>query len=144
MRCGSEPEENFKRAIQFIRDAASKARRSFVLPEFPVTCQTEDHKNFELAEEVPAIDIGIGRGRRETGVVIVASLFEKRRRRYHNTARIIDAHGKCSNIKDTFDDPLYHEVFIYAGDLQFSGMDDRAGKIGVWGLLGPMVRKRRG
>ena len=56
MRCGPEPEKNFSRAIEFIREAAKKDAQIVCLPEFfrsQYFCQTEDHKNFELAEEVP-------------------------------------------------------------------------------------------
>src|SRR6266581_9776637 len=98
MRCGPEPEENFKRAIQFIRDAAKLGAQIVCLPELfqsQYFCQTEDHKNFELAEEVPGRSTSVlGDVAREVGVVIVASLFEKRSAGvYHNTAAIIDAKG---------------------------------------------------
>src|SRR5437870_10792897 len=95
MRCGPEPEENFKRAIQFIRNAAKQGAQIVCLPELfrsQYFCQTEDHKNFELAEEVPGRSTSaLGEIARETGVVIVASLFEKRGAGvYHNTAAIVD------------------------------------------------------
>src|SRR5213592_4310992 len=99
MRCGSEPEENFKRAIQFIRDAAKRGAQIVCLPELfrsQYFCQTEDHKNFELAEKIPGQSTSaLGDVAREAGVVIVASLFEKRGAGvYHNTAAIIDANGE--------------------------------------------------
>jgi len=56
MRCGAEPENNFSRAIDFIRDAAKKGAEIVCLPELfrsQYFCQTEDHKNFDLAEEIP-------------------------------------------------------------------------------------------
>ena len=56
MRCGPEPEKNFSRAVEFIREAAEKGARIVCLPELfrsQYFCQTEDHKNFDLAEEVP-------------------------------------------------------------------------------------------
>ena len=65
MRCGPEPEENFARAVEFIRDAAKKGAQIVCLPELfrsQYFCQTEDHKNFELAEKGSgAINIGIRR-----------------------------------------------------------------------------------
>src|SRR5205823_9364315 len=98
MRCGPEPEENFKRAIQFIRDAAKRGAQIVCLPELfrsQYFCQTEDHKNFDLAEAVPGKSTSVlGELARELGIVIIASLFEKRSAGlYHNTAVIIDCEG---------------------------------------------------
>src|SRR5437762_4712187 len=95
MRCGSEPEENFKRAIEFIRNAARQGAQIVCLPELfrsQYFCQTEDHKNFDLAEEVPGKSTAeLGEVAGETGTVIIASLFEKRSAGlYHNTAAIVD------------------------------------------------------
>src|SRR5438067_1642430 len=56
MRCGVEPEKNLARAIKFTRDAARQSAEVVCLPELfrsQYFCQTEDHKNFDLAEEVP-------------------------------------------------------------------------------------------
>src|SRR5438128_11587699 len=99
MRCGADPEKNFSRALDFIRDAAKKGARVVCLPELfrsQYFCQTEDHKNFELAEEIPGRSISeLEKLSRDLRVVIIASLFEKRRAGvYHNTAAIIDAAGK--------------------------------------------------
>src|SRR5881397_4211858 len=99
MRCGSEPEKNFARAIEFIRAAAKKGAQIVCLPELfrsQYFCQTEDHKNFDLAEEVPGNSTAaLGEVARETGTLIIASLFERRSAGlYHNTAAIIDADGK--------------------------------------------------
>src|SRR6266571_1909121 len=99
MRCGADPEKNFSRALDFIRDAAKKGARIVCLPELfrsQYFCQTEDYKNFELAEEIPGRSTSaLSELAGELGVAIVASLFEKRRAGvYHNTAAIIDADGK--------------------------------------------------
>src|SRR5919201_2527433 len=98
MRCGPEPEKNFGRAVEFIRDAAKQGAEIVCLPELfrsQYFCQTEEHKNFELAEEIPGRSTAaLGEIARELGIVIVASLFEKRRAGvYHNSAVIIDADG---------------------------------------------------
>src|ERR1700720_374459 len=117
MKCGPDPEKNFSRATQFIRDAAKKKAAIVCLPELfrsQYFCQAEDHKNFELAEEVPGRSTSeLEKLSGELGVVIIASLFEKRRAGvYHNTAAIIDADGKFLGKYRTMhipDDPLYHE-----------------------------------
>src|SRR5437660_10888362 len=99
MRCGAESEKNFSRALDFIRDAAKKGAAIVCLPELfrsQYFCQTEDHKNFELAEEIPGRSTAtLAELAGELGVAIVASLFEKRSAGlYHNSAAIIDGDGK--------------------------------------------------
>src|SRR5438128_10043196 len=82
MRCGADPEKNFSRALDFIRDAAKKGARIVCLPELfrsQYFCQSEDHKNFELAEEIPGKSTSaLAQLAGELGVAIVASLFDKR------------------------------------------------------------------
>ena len=140
MRSGPESEQNFSRAIEFIRDAAKGGAKIICLPELfrsQYFCQTEDHKNFALAEEVPGRSTSVlGDVARELSVVIVASLFEKRSAGvYHNTAVIIDANGKLLGKYRKMhvpDDPLYHEKFYFTpGDLGFQAWKTGHGKIGV-------------
>ena len=78
----------------------------------------------------------LGEVARETGTLIIASLFERRSAGlYHNTAAIIDADGKLLGKYRKMhipDDPLYHEKFYFApGDLGFRAWDTARGKIGV-------------
>jgi N-carbamoylputrescine amidase len=73
---------------------------------------------------------------KERGVVIVASLFEKRSAGlYHNTAAIIDADGTYLGKYRKMhipDDPLYYEKFYFTpGDLGFRSWKTRYAKIGV-------------
>ena len=140
MRCAAEPETNFARAVEFIRDAAKKDAQIVCLPELfrsQYFCQTEDHKNFELAEEIPGRSTSaLGDVARENGVVIIASLFEKRSAGvYHNTAAVINADGKLLGKYRKMhipDDPLYHEKFYFTpGDLGFQAWQTQRGKIGV-------------
>jgi len=140
MRCGTAPEKNFARAIEFIRDAARQGAAIVCLPELfrsQYFCQTEDHKNFDLAEEVPGKSTAaLGEVAKETATVIIASLFERRSAGvYHNTAAIIGADGKLLGKYRKMhipDDPLYHEKFYFApGDLGFRAWDTARGKIGV-------------
>src|ERR1044072_6986535 len=128
MRCGPEPEKNFSRAIEFIRDAAEKGARIICLPELfrsQYFCQTEDHKYFELAEEIPGKSTtALAEVARHTGAAIIASLFEKRSAGvYHNTAVVIDGDGNLLGKYRKMhipDDPLYHEKFYFTpGDLGF-------------------------
>ncbi len=140
MRCGPKPEKNFIRAVEFIRDAAKKGGQIVCLPELfrsQYFCQTEDHKYFELAEEVPGRSTSaLGELACELGIVIIASLFEKRSAGvYHNTAAIIGADGELLGKYRKMhipDDPLYHEKFYFTpGDLGFRAWPTANGKIGV-------------
>jgi N-carbamoylputrescine amidase len=70
------------------------------------------------------------------GVVLVASLFEKRAAGlYHNTAAILDADGRylCKYRKMHIpDDPLFYEKFYFTpGDLGFRAWQTRYARIGV-------------
>src|SRR5204863_2646160 len=90
MRCGPEPAKNFAHAIDFIRDAAKNGAEIICLPELfrsQYFCQSEDHDNFSLAETIPGPSTeALTKLARELGVVIIASLFEKRSAGlYHNT-----------------------------------------------------------
>src|SRR6267142_1537005 len=140
MRCGPDPDKNFARALDFIRAAAKKDAAIVCLPELfrsQYFCQTEDHKNFELAEEIPGRSTSaLAELAGELGVAIVASLFEKRRAGvYHNTAAIIDADGKFLGKYRKMhipDDPLYHEKFYFTpGDLGYKVFKTKFATIGV-------------
>ncbi len=73
---------------------------------------------------------------RELGVVIVASLFERRAPGlYHNTAAVIGADGEIAGIYRKMhipDDPLYFEKFYFTpGDLGFPNFETPFGRVGV-------------
>jgi N-carbamoylputrescine amidase len=140
MRCGAEPNENLERAIGFIRDAAGKGAQIVCLPELfrsQYFCQSEDHANFGLAEEIPGPTTEhLGPIASELGVVIVASLFEKRAAGvYHNTAAVIDSDGKYLGKYRKMhipDDPAFYEKFYFTpGDLGFKAWPTQQGNIGV-------------
>ena len=140
MQCGPEPDKNFAHAVDFIRDAAKNGAQIVCLPELfrsQYFCQTEDHDNFSLAETIPGPSTdALTKLARELGVVIVASLFEKRSPGlYHNTAAIIDANGELLGKYRKMhipDDPLYHEKFYFApGDLGFRSWKTARGNLGV-------------
>src|SRR3954469_21588598 len=82
MACGPDPERNFARAVDFVRSAAKDGAGIVCLPELfrsQYFCQTEEHSNFNLAEAIPGQSSeALTALAKELGVVIVASLFEKR------------------------------------------------------------------
>src|SRR3954466_13506816 len=117
MRCTPEPSENMRKAIAGVRAAAERGAQIVCLQELfrsQYFCQTEDHRCFELAEPVPGPSTEeLGRLASELGVVIIASLFERRAQGlYHNTAAIIDADGRYLGKYRKMhipDDPQYYE-----------------------------------
>ena len=140
MACSLDPADNMKRAVAGIRSAAGKGAQIVCLQELFLSqyfCQTEDHAHFALAEPIPGPSTEeLGALARELGVVIVASLFEKRAEGlYHNTAAILDADGSYLGKYRKMhipDDPQYYEKFYFTpGDLGFRSWDTKFGRIGV-------------
>ena len=140
MLCSPDPVENRARAVEKIREAAARGAGIVCLPELYASqyfCQEEDHKYFQLAEEIPGPSSEIlGALAGELGVVIVASLFERRAAGlYHNTAIILDADGTLMGKYRKMhipDDPLYYEKFYFTpGDLGFRSWNTQKGKLGV-------------
>ncbi|HZJ15153.1 MAG TPA: carbon-nitrogen hydrolase [Chthoniobacteraceae bacterium] len=140
MRCSPEPAENRAMALTQIRDAAARGAQIICLQELFASvyfCQVEAHKYFQLAEEIPGPTSNACCAlAAELGVVIIASIFEKRSAGlYHNTAVIIDADGKLLGKYRKMhipDDPLFYEKFYFTpGDLGFRAWSTRFAKIGV-------------
>jgi N-carbamoylputrescine amidase len=140
MRCVAEPAANLERACALVREAADQGANVICLPELfrsQYFCQVEDHKYFQLAEAIPGPSTeALGAIAKERGVVVVASLFEKRAPGlYHNTAAILDADGSLMGIYRKMhipDDPLFYEKFYFApGDTGFRAWKTAHAPIGV-------------
>ena len=141
MSMGADPEANFAAAVKHVYEAARMGANIVCLPELFRTqyfCQREDLRLFDLAEPIPGPSTErLGAVAREAGVVIVASLFERRAPGlYHNTAvtfgpderSIISVYRKM-HIPD---DPLYYEKYYFApGDLGFKAVDTAFGRVGT-------------
>jgi N-carbamoylputrescine amidase len=140
MSCTPDPAANMEKAVKGVREAAGRGAQIICLQELfrsRYFCQTEDHEFFALAEPIPGPSTAeLGKLAAELGVVIIASLFEKRAEGlYHNTAAIIDADGRLLGKYRKMhipDDPQYYEKFYFTpGDLGFRTWDTRFGRIGV-------------
>jgi N-carbamoylputrescine amidase len=142
MTCGENLGENYDKAVDFIKKAASQGANIVCTQElfksryFP---QVVDSDLFALAEEIdegsPTLR-SLSELARELEVVIVASLFEKRASGlYHNTAVVLDADGKWLGKYRKMhipDDPLYYEKFYFTpGDLGYKVFRTRYADIGV-------------
>ncbi len=138
--CGAKPAANLKKTLALTEKAAKKGAQIICTQELfrsQYFCQNEDHENFKLAESIPGPSSkAFQKIAKKYGVVIVASLFEKRAAGlYHNTAIIIDADGKLLGTYRKMhipDDPLFYEKFYFTpGDKGFKAWQTKFGKIGV-------------
>lgn len=138
--CTADRAHNLKESVQGIRDAARQGAKLVLLQELhtgPYFCQTEDVKVFDLAESIPGPSTQeLGAVAQELGIVIVASLFERRAPGiYHNTAAVLEKDGSLAGIYRKMhipDDPGYYEKFYFTpGDLGFHPVQTSVGKLGV-------------
>ena len=137
----ADPADNLRRQLELMEQAADRGAQILCSQELfraPYFCQSEDHANFQLAEEIPGgpSTEAFTALAKKRGVVLIGSLFEKRSAGlYHNTAIIIDADGTLLGRYRKMhipDDPLFYEKFYFTpGDLGFKAWQTRFGKIGV-------------
>jgi N-carbamoylputrescine amidase len=140
MSCSGDAKSNMDKAIAGIKDAAAKGANIVCLQELFTSlyfCDVEDYENFKLAEPVPGPSTDIlSTVAKEAGVVVIASLFEKRAQGlYHNTTAVLDADGSYLGKYRKMhipDDPAYFEKFYFTpGDLGYKMFETKYGKIGV-------------
>lgn len=133
-------QDNMRRLAHGVEQLAKDGAELIVLQELHNSlyfCQTEDVKNFDLAEPIPGPSTQFyGELARRTGVVIVTSLFERRSAGlYHNTAVVIERDGTVAGKYRKMhipDDPAYYEKFYFTpGDLGFHPIDTSVGRLGV-------------
>jgi N-carbamoylputrescine amidase len=136
--CVADTLVNLDHACAKIREAARLGAQVICLQELfrsQYFCREEDARLFDLAETIPGDSTGrLQPLAAELGVVIVASLFEKRATGlYHNTAVVIDADGALLGLYRKMhipDDPLFFEKFYFTpGDLGFRAFDTKFGRI---------------
>ena len=140
MACSPDAGKNLENAMNSIRAASKKGAQIICLPELFLTqyfCQTEEAKNFSLAEPLPGPTSEIlCKLAKELQVVLVVPLFEKRTPGiYHNTAIVIDADGSIAGTYRKMhipDDPCFFEKYYFTpGDTGFKSFATRYGKVGV-------------
>lgn len=136
----SDVEKNRRVLAEKIREVAAQGAQLIVNQELHDSlyfCQTEQTDLCDLAVEIPSeatqlyADLA-----RETGTVIVTSLFERRAPGlYHNTAVVFDSDGSIAGKYRKMhipDDPAYYEKFYFTpGDLGFQPIETSVGRLGV-------------
>lgn len=140
MSAGEDPSANLGKAVDRVGLAAKKGAQIVCLQELfrsRYFCQSENHRNFKLAEPIPGPTTeALGAIACEREIVIVASVFERRAAGiYHNTAVVIDADGSIAGMYRKMhipDDPLYYEKFYFTpGDLGFPSFQTRYARVGA-------------
>ena len=140
MSCDADKTANNQKAIEKIRVVAKQGAQIICLQELFSSlyfCDVESYDNFKLAEPIPGETSNtLAALAKELGVVIIASLFEKRAEGlYHNTTAVLDADGvylgkyRKMHIPD---DPSYYEKFYFTpGDLGYKVFKTKFATIGV-------------
>jgi N-carbamoylputrescine amidase len=138
--CAIDPNQNLAKTEWRIREAAAGGAQIICLQELfrsQYFCREENHDLFALAEPIPGPSTqALGKLARELGVVVIASLFERRSAGlYHNTVAVLGTDGEVAGIYRKMhipDDPLYYEKFYFTpGDLGFLNFDTPFGRIGT-------------
>lgn len=133
-------EHNKRELSKQIEQAAMQSAQLIVLSELhntPYFCQTEDVRNFDLAEAIPGPSTAYYSAlAAKYKVVLITSLFERRAPGlYHNTAVVFDTDGSIAGKYRKMhipDDPAYYEKFYFTpGDLGFTPINTSLGKIGL-------------
>ena len=140
MRCRADPAVNLEAAVEKVHQAAQAGAQIVCLPELflsPYFCQIQSPDVFNLAEPIPGPrSERLAAAAKSAGVVLVASLFEKRAPGlYHNTSVVFEADGTLLGLyRKTHipDDPLYYEKYYFTpGDLGFKVFHTSRAKIGT-------------
>ena len=140
LSCDEDQSRNAVKTFSAIREAASKGAQVICLQELFQSvyfCYEENPSFFDLAEAIPGpLTNQLGDLAKELGVVIVASMFEKRAAGiFHNTTAVVDADGKYLGKYRKMhipDDPGYYEKYYFTpGDLGYLVFDTHFAKIGV-------------
>jgi N-carbamoylputrescine amidase len=138
--CGEDRDVNIAKIIESVGKATALGAELVVLQELHngiYFCQNEDTAHFDLAEPIPGPSTETFSSlAKEFGVVIVASLFEKRAAGlYHNTAVVFERNGSIAGKYRKMhipDDPAFYEKFYFTpGDLGFEPISTSVGKLGV-------------
>ena len=138
--CSDDRLLNIEKSLKGIKECAAKGAELVILQELHCGiyfCQAEETEMFDMARPIPGEETEIfAKAAKESGVVLVTSLFEKRAPGiYHNTAVVFEKDGSIAGKYRKMhipDDPAYYEKFYFTpGDLGFEPIKTSVGKLGV-------------
>jgi len=140
MAMSESVDENLRRAVEFVKEAAGRGAKIVCLPEMFRSlyfCQREDVKFFDLAETIPGPSTeALGKVAKDKGITVIAPVFEKRAiGLHHNSLAVL---GNDGNISGTYrkmhipDDPAYYEKYYFVpGDLGWKTFETPEATIGT-------------
>jgi N-carbamoylputrescine amidase len=138
-RYENSKEQTIKTTLLKVKEAKEGGADLVVLQELHQDryfCINENVENFDLAENYEQDVVFWADVARETAIVLVVSLFEKRASGlYHNTAVVFESDGRVAGKYRKMhipDDPGFYEKFYFTpGDLGFEPIETSVGKLGV-------------
>ena len=137
---GRDPAKNLAKAMDMIRDAASKGAQIVATQELFLTeyfCQVESDELFKLAEPVPGPTRDtLAKLAKKLGIYLTASLFEKRAPGvFHNTSVMIapsgEIIGKYRKMHIPEDPRFFEKYYFTPGDLGFQTQETAHCKTGM-------------
>ena len=140
MSLGRDVNSNLKKAVSLVEKAAKDGAEVVCLPELfrsQYFCQTEDIRNFDLAETIPGPSTAaISNVAKKRKIAVVVPLFEKRAMGvYHNSLAVVDSDGEIAGVYRKMhipDDPAFYEKYYFTpGDLGFKTFRTAYGDIGT-------------
>ena len=139
MASSADSEENLKRAMGKVEEAAKAGAHIICLPELfrsQYFCQQEDAALFDLAETIPGPSTeALSRIAKKHSVTILVSVFERRTAGvYHNSIVVLNEEGEVAGLYRKMhipDDPAYYEKFYFTpGDLGFQAIKTTHATVG--------------
>src|SRR5262249_50284145 len=140
MAMSENPADNLACAVRWVEQLGEDGAEIVCLPELFRTryfCQTQDERNFELAEPIPGPTTDrLGQAARRHGLTVLAPIFEQRAPGiYHNSVAMIGPQGEVLGLYRKMHiphDPGFCEKYYFTpGDLGFRAFDTTVGRVGA-------------
>ena len=137
--CSEKPEENLKKSVGKVKEAAKKGAKIICLQELYRTAyfpQYEKKDFSHLAETIPGESTNtFSKLAKENDVVIIVPIFEKDKNKFYNSVVVIDADGKLletyRKIHVPYDPLFYEKTYFEAGNNGYKVYNTKYGKFSV-------------
>lgn len=133
-------EDNIRRGVQALEEAASQGAQLVAYPELSFTSFLPQHLYTptyrKFAETIPGPTTELfSQKARSLGMVIILNLYEKKGDRTYDTSPVLGANGEIigkTRMNHIVDAPCFHEKGYYTpGDLGAGVFDTAVGRIGI-------------